>query len=148
MPTVLTKKLTILPGLPALLVFIYSLTDRTSRRTVVSDCTRQSDRTGLLFFRVRCTFSIRSFSSSYFLPLFHCLIFNLLFPCASVWENTRALVPHFPQHTEWNLLSSGTNTLLWWRACYKITNYTIYILFADLDRVNAHFLPLLKITKV
>ena len=37
----------------------------------------------------------QSFSSSYFLPLFHCLISILLFPCASVWENTRAWVPHF-----------------------------------------------------
>ena len=35
------------------------------------------------------------FSSSYLLPLFHCLISILLFPCAGVWENTRAWVPHF-----------------------------------------------------
>ena len=36
-----------------------------------------------------------SFSSSYFLPLFHYLISILLFPGAGVWENTRAWVPHF-----------------------------------------------------
>ena len=30
------------------------------------------------------------FSASYLLPLFHCLISILLFPCAGVWENTRA----------------------------------------------------------
>ena len=35
------------------------------------------------------------FSSSYVLPLFHCLISILLFPCTGVWENTRAWVPHF-----------------------------------------------------
>ena len=35
------------------------------------------------------------FSSSYLLPLFQCLISILLFPCAGVWENTRAWVPHF-----------------------------------------------------
>ena len=29
------------------------------------------------------------------LRLFHCLISFLLFPCASVWENTRAWVPRF-----------------------------------------------------
>ena len=27
--------------------------------------------------------------------------------------------PIFNSHTEWNLLSSGTNALLWLRACYK-----------------------------
>ena len=34
-------------------------------------------------------------SSLYPLLLFLCLISFLLFPCASVWENTRAWVPHF-----------------------------------------------------
>ena len=33
--------------------------------------------------------------SSYLLLLFLCLISLLLFPCASVWENTRAWAPHF-----------------------------------------------------
>ena len=46
------------------------------------------------FFRVRCTsFHIHSPLLTFF--LFHCLISILLFPCASVWENTRAWVPHF-----------------------------------------------------
>ena len=34
-----------------------------------------------------------SFCSFYYLPLFYCLISILLFPCVSVRENTRALVP-------------------------------------------------------
>ena len=33
--------------------------------------------------------------SSFSLRLFNCLISFLLFPCASVWENTRAWVPSF-----------------------------------------------------
>ena len=44
-----------------------------------------------------------SFSSSYFLPLFHCLISILLFPCASVWENSSSMLHEFPifySHTE------------------------------------------------
>ena len=51
---------------------------RTSRRTVVSDWrdwTQQSDRPGLIFFVYTIT-----------------LISFLLFPCASDWENTHALV--------------------------------------------------------
>ena len=75
------------------------------------------------FFSCQLYFFLHSFSSSYFLPLFHCLISILLFPRASGWENTAAWVPISYSHTEWNLLSSGTNTLLWWRACYQITNY-------------------------
>ena len=47
------------------------------------------------FFSCPLYFFPQSFSSSYFLPLFHCLISLLLFPCSSVWENTRAWVPHF-----------------------------------------------------
>ena len=47
------------------------------------------------FFSCPLYFFPHSFSSSYFLPLFHCLISILLFPCASVWENTRVWVPHF-----------------------------------------------------
>ena len=47
------------------------------------------------FFSCQLYFFPHSFSSSYFLPLFHCLISILLFPFASVWENTRAWVPHF-----------------------------------------------------
>ena len=85
---------------------------QTSRRTVVSDgrddSTKWLDRTSS--FSCPLYFFPHSFSFSYFLPLFHCLILILLFPCASVWENTRASVPHSYSHTEWNLLSSGTNT--------------------------------------
>ena len=49
-------------------------------------------------------FFTRSFLSSYLLPLFHFLISILLFPCASVRENTLAWFHFFHSHTEWNLL--------------------------------------------
>ena len=63
---------------------------RTSRLTGQDKVTRQH-----LFFSCPLCFFAHSFFSSYFLPLFNCLISILLFPCASVWENTRAWVPHF-----------------------------------------------------
>ena len=50
-----------------------------------------------------------SFSSSYFLPLFHCLISSLLFPCSSVWENLIHEFPIFYNHTD--LLLNGTCSL-------------------------------------
>ena len=89
----------------------------TSRRTVVSDghdWTRLSDYTvyiGLIF--------PRFLGTSYPLPLFHCLISILLFPCEGFWENTRARAcTSSPfsidyRHIQWNLLSSGIHTLLW-----------------------------------
>ena len=40
------------------------------------------------------------------------LISFLQFPCASVWENTRALVPISYSHTEWYLLFSLLSTKL------------------------------------
>ena len=43
----------------------------------------------------------------FFVPaslLFLCLMLFLLFPCASVWENTRARVSHSYSHTEWYFL--------------------------------------------
>ena len=58
------------------------------RLTVVSDgrdWIRQSDWTGLLFFRIRCT-SFLNHSPLLTFFLFHCLISILLFPCASVWK--------------------------------------------------------------
>ena len=50
-----------------------------------------------LFFSCPLYFFPHSFSSSYFLPLFHCLISILLFPCANDGNitNTRAWVSHF-----------------------------------------------------
>ena len=92
------------------------------------------------FFSCQLYFFPHSFSSSYFLPLFHCLISILLFPCASVCG--KILVHEFSifySHTEWNLLSSGTNTLLWWRACYQITNYKLQ----TICRATAHKLEAL-----
>ena len=57
-------------------------------------CDRPS---GHLFFRARFAFFPYSRLSSYLFRLFLYLISFLLFPCASVWENTRAWVPHFLQ---------------------------------------------------
>ena len=96
----------------------------TSRQTVVSDWrawTRQSDRTGL--FRVRCT----SFHIHFpLLTFFLCFIVLFQSCCSHAQVFGKTLVHEFPifyNHTEWNLLSSGTNTLLWWRACFKILYY-------------------------
>ena len=78
------------------------------------------------FFSCPLYFFPHSFSSSYSLPLFHCVISILLFPCESVWE--KILMHEFPifySHTEWNMFSSVTNTLLWWRACYQKLNYKL-----------------------
>ena len=62
----------------------------------VTDVTGQDEVIGQDFvFSCPLYFFPHSFSSSYFLPLFHCLISILLTPCASVRENTRAWVPYF-----------------------------------------------------
>ena len=74
----------------------------------VTDVTGQDKVTWQDFFSYPLYFFPHSFSSSYFLPLFRCLISTLLFPCASVWENTLAK-HHYAQRT---------NTLVWWHACY------------------------------
>ena len=59
---------------------------------------------GISFFRALfASFHTRSSLSSYLLRLFLCLISFLLFPCASVWESTRARVPMSYSHTEWYL---------------------------------------------
>ena len=54
-------------------------------------CDRPS---GLHFSCPLCFFPYSRLSSN-LLRLFRCLISFLLFPCASVWENTLAWVPHF-----------------------------------------------------
>ena len=51
-----------------------------------------SDIVSGLFFRAPFTF-FHIHASLLSLRLSHCLSF-LLFPCVSVWENTRAWVPH------------------------------------------------------
>ena len=62
----------------------------------VTDVTGLDKVTGQdFFFSCPLYFFRQSFSSSYFLMLFHCLISILLFRCASVWENTREWVPPF-----------------------------------------------------
>ena len=97
----------------------------TSRRTVLSDgrddSTKWLDRTS--FFRVRCT----SFHIHYtILTFFPCFIVLFQSCCSHAQVFGKTLLHEFPifySHTEWNLFSSGTNTLLWWRACFKKLNY-------------------------
>ena len=108
----------------------------------------------------RCFFP-HLFSCSYFLPLFHCLISILLFPCGGAWEDTRAWVPHFliailngtcslralilfcgdepaiktnlnKQHL---LLYSGTGCSLWCACCITIVG--IYFSTVELAAVYA-----------
>ena len=72
------------------------------------------------FFCVRGTFHVHS----PILTLFLCFIVSFQSCCSHARVFGKTLMHEFPifsSHTEWNLLSSGTNTLLWWRACYKIT---------------------------
>ena len=70
------------------------------------------------FFRVRGT------SFHIYFPLltfFLCFIVLFQSRCSHARVFGKTLVHEFPisySHTEWNLLSSGTNTLLWWRACF------------------------------
>ena len=85
------------------------------------DETKSPDRTH--FFRVRCTsFHIHSPLLTFFL----CFIVLFQSCCSHAQVFGKTLVHEFPilySHTEWNLLSSGTNTLLWWRACWTKLNY-------------------------
>ena len=86
------------------------------------------DVTGLIkrldktyFFRVRCT-SFHNHSS--LLTFFLCLIFLFQSCCSHAQVFGKTLVHEFPifySHTECNLLSSFTNTLLRWHAFYKTT---------------------------
>ena len=86
--------------------------------------TLQSDWTGLLFSCRRYFFHIYSPLLTFF------LCFIVLFPscCSHARVFGKTLLHEFLisySHTEWNLLSSGTNTLLWWRACYQKLNYKL-----------------------
>ena len=70
------------------------------------------------FFRV-CGTSFHIYSP--LLTFFLCFIVLFLSCCSNARVFGKTLVHEFPisySHTDWNLLSSGTNTLLWWRACY------------------------------
>ena len=74
-----------------------------------------------LFFRVHCT-SFHNYSP--LLTFFLCFIVLFQSCCSHAQVFGKTLLHEFPifySHTEWNLLSSGTNTILWWRACYKTT---------------------------
>ena len=101
---------------------VYRWTETDCRDSWVADVrSLQGDWTVLLFSCPLYFFPLYSTR-----PVFHCLISILLFPYAGVWENTRAWQHEFPisySHTELNFFSSGTNTLLWWRACYQKLNY-------------------------
>ena len=73
------------------------------------------------FFRVCCT-SFHNHSPLY--TFFLCLIVLFQSCCSHAQVFGKTLlheIPIFYRHTEWNLLFSGTNTLLWWRACYQTT---------------------------
>ena len=89
---------------------------------VTNVTTLQSDWTGL-FFRVRGT-SFHTYSP--LLTFFQCFIVLFQSCCFHALVFGKTLVHEFPisySYTEWNLLSSGTNTVLWWRACYQKLNY-------------------------
>ena len=99
----------------------YSLLRLRDGLSWVTDVTTlQSDWTGLLFF---CTsFHIHS----PLLTLFLCFIVLFQSCCSHAQVFGKTLMHEFPifySHTEWNLFSSVTNTLLWWRACYQKLNY-------------------------
>ena len=85
------------------------------------DSTEWLDRTS--FSRVSCT----SFHfHSPLLTFFLCFIVLFQSCCFHAHMFRKTLVHEFPifySYTEWNLLSSGINTLVWWRACYQKTNY-------------------------
>ena len=78
---------------------------------------------GTSFFRVHCA----SFHNhSPLLIFFLCCIVLFQSCCSHAQVFGKTLLHEFSifySHTEWNLLSSGTNTLLWWRACFKKLNY-------------------------
>ena len=85
--------------------------------------TLQSGWTGLLFFRIHGT-SFHTYSP--LLTFFLCFIVLFQSCCSHAQVFGKTLVHEFPisySHTKWNLLSLGTNTLLWWRACYQKLNY-------------------------
>ena len=108
---------------------------RTSRRTVVSDgrdWIRQSnlDRTSFFVSAVLLSTIILLFLVS------SCLIV-LFQSCCSHAQVFRKTLVHefliFYSYTEWNLLCSGSNALLWWRACYKTTNQQLELLVRELN---------------
>ena len=60
------------------------------------------------------------------LTFFRCFILLIQSCCSHAQVFEKTLMHEFPfseaiilSHTEWNLLSSGTNNLFWWRVCYK-----------------------------
>ena len=83
------------------------------------DSTKWLDRTP---FRVRCTsFHIHSPLLIFFL----CFIVLFQSCCSHSQVFGKTPLHEFSilySHTEWNLFSSGTNTLLWWRAWYQKLN--------------------------
>ena len=81
------------------------------------DTTKRLDRT---FLCVRCT----SFHIHSLLTFFPCFIVLFQSCCSHARVFGKTLVQEFPifySHVEFNLLSPGTNTLVWWRASFKTT---------------------------
>ena len=78
---------------------------------------------GLRFFVPAVLLSIYSRFSSYLLRLFFYLISFLLFPCASVWENTPVAFHISYGHTEWYLLffAKRDDRNCWRFACEEVT---------------------------
>ena len=111
------------PGTWQLNAYLYPGTWRQTASRIVTWLakTKWPDRTS--FFRVRCTsFHIHSTLLTFFL----CFIVLFQSCCSHAQVFGKTLLHEFPilnSHTEWNLLSSGTNTLLWWRACFTKLNY-------------------------
>ena len=73
------------------------------------------------FFSCPLYFFPQSFS---LLTFFLCFIALFQSCCSHAQVFGKTLVHEFLifySHTEWDLLSSGTDTLSWWRSCYKTT---------------------------
>ena len=102
---------------------IWRLYARTSRRTSwVTDMTLQSDSTGLLF-RVRgASFHIYSLLTFFLCSI---VLFLSAIPMRGCLGKHSCMSSTFPIAilNRTCRLSSGTNTLLWWRACYQKLNY-------------------------
>ena len=86
---------------------------------------------GLLF---SCLFYFFLYSRLY--SYSHCLFLNLisflLFPCARVWENTRAQVPQFPiarLNGIYLILFRETSWSKWSKSRLSKTNYSIIIIY-------------------
>ena len=102
-------------------IVVTCLLSKTKLKTNWCDWTRQSDRTGFIFF-----VSIVLLSTFILLLLLSSSVslsyFNLTVPTCKCLGKHSCMSSPFSivvLVTEWNLFSWGTNTLLWWCACCK-----------------------------